>query len=165
MIEAAERDGVPVRQARCWWSPRRGIWVALSMIAANKGYGFLCHQFACNLSTKRLMQAFGSQVHVITEPDPVDGLLGRGSTMCGRCALRTTASLAEPVLQSAELDGAITVQQSTSPPVPSMCCSSARDLRDLDGLHTLLPGVAPAGPVVAVETVGSVTFGARRDAG
>jgi cysteine synthase A len=47
------------------------------MIAANKGYGFLCvTDSRCNLSTKRLMQAFGSQVHVVTEPDPVGGLLG-----------------------------------------------------------------------------------------
>jgi N-(2-amino-2-carboxyethyl)-L-glutamate synthase len=30
----------------------------------------------CNLSTKRLMQALGSRVHVITEPDSVGGFLG-----------------------------------------------------------------------------------------
>jgi N-(2-amino-2-carboxyethyl)-L-glutamate synthase len=53
------------------------LGVALSMIAASKGYGFLCvTDSRCNLSTRRMMQAFGSRVHIITEPDPVGGLLG-----------------------------------------------------------------------------------------
>ena len=77
MIEAAERDGVLTPGSVLVESSSGNLGVALSMIAANKGYGFLCvTDSRCNLSTKRLMQAFGSQVHVITEPDPVDGLLG-----------------------------------------------------------------------------------------
>jgi cysteine synthase A len=47
------------------------------MLAASKGYGFLCvTDSRCNLSTKRMMQALGSQVHVVTEPDVVGGFLG-----------------------------------------------------------------------------------------
>jgi cysteine synthase A len=47
------------------------------MIAASKGYGFLCvTDSRCNLSTRHMMQAFGSQVHVVTEPDVVGGFLG-----------------------------------------------------------------------------------------
>ena len=53
------------------------LGVALSMIAASKGYGFVCvTDSRCNGSTRRLMEALGSQVHVITQPDPVTGLLG-----------------------------------------------------------------------------------------
>ena len=53
------------------------LGVALSMIAASRGYGFLCvTDPRCNLSTRRLMEALGSQVHVIAEPDPVGGFLG-----------------------------------------------------------------------------------------
>ena len=77
MIEAAERDGVLTRGSILVESSSGNLGVALSMIAANKGYGFLCvTDSRCNLSTRRLMQAFGSQVHVITEPDNIGGLLG-----------------------------------------------------------------------------------------
>ena len=77
MVEAAERDGVLRPRSVLVESSSGNLGVALSMIAANKGYGFLCvTDSRCNLSTKRLMQAFGSQVHVITEPDGVGGFLG-----------------------------------------------------------------------------------------
>jgi 2,3-diaminopropionate biosynthesis protein SbnA len=77
MVEAAERDGVLTPRSVLVESSSGNLGVALSMIAANKGYGFLCvTDSRCNLSTKRLMQAFGSQVHVITEPDTIGGFLG-----------------------------------------------------------------------------------------
>jgi N-(2-amino-2-carboxyethyl)-L-glutamate synthase len=77
MVEAAERDGVLRSESVLVESSSGNLGVALSMIAANKAYGFLCvTDSRCNLSTKRLMQAFGSQVHVITEPDGVGGFLG-----------------------------------------------------------------------------------------
>lgn len=93
MVEAAERDGVLTAGSVLVESSSGNLGVALSMIAASKGYGFLCvTDSRCNLSTRRLMQAFGSQVHVITEPDSVGGFWARGSTMCGRCARPTTAT-------------------------------------------------------------------------
>jgi N-(2-amino-2-carboxyethyl)-L-glutamate synthase len=77
MVEAAERDGVLMPGSVLVESSSGNLGVALSMIAASKGYGFLCvTDSRCNLSTKRLMQAFGSQVHVITEPADVGGFLG-----------------------------------------------------------------------------------------
>jgi 2,3-diaminopropionate biosynthesis protein SbnA len=77
MVEAAERDGVLTPRSVLVESSSGNLGVALSMIAASKGYGFLCvTDSRCNLSTRRLMQAFGSQVHVITEPDTVGGFLG-----------------------------------------------------------------------------------------
>jgi 2,3-diaminopropionate biosynthesis protein SbnA len=77
MVEAAERDGRLTPESVLVESSSGNLGVALSMIAANKGYEFLCiTDSRCNLSTKRLMQAFGSRVHVITEPDPIDGFLG-----------------------------------------------------------------------------------------
>jgi N-(2-amino-2-carboxyethyl)-L-glutamate synthase len=79
MVEAAERDGV----LRPGWSilvesSSGNLGVALSMIAASRGYRFLCvTDLRCNLSTRRLLEALGSQVHVITEPDANGGgLLG-----------------------------------------------------------------------------------------
>jgi cysteine synthase A len=134
------------------------------MIAANKGYGFLCvTDSRCNLSTKRMMQAFGSQVHVITEPDPVGGLLGaRINYVRSLCASDERYvwlnQYSNPQNWKAHY-------RSTGPAI-------ARQFPQLD---VLFVGAGTCGTlmgcaryfreinrrvrVVAVETVGSVTFG------
>jgi cysteine synthase A len=77
MVEAAERDGILTPESILVESSSGNLGVALSMIAASKGYRFLCvTDPRCNLSTRLLMEALGSQVHVIGEPDPVGGFLG-----------------------------------------------------------------------------------------
>ena len=88
MVEAAERDGVLTEDSIIIESSSGNLGVALSMIAASKGYRFLCvTDPRCNLQTRRLMEALGSQVHIVTEPDPVGGLLGaRKAYVRGMCA-------------------------------------------------------------------------------
>jgi 2,3-diaminopropionate biosynthesis protein SbnA len=77
MVEAAERDGALHPDSVLVESSSGNLGVALSMIAASKGYRFLCvTDPRCNLSTRRLMEALGSQVHIITEPDADGGFLG-----------------------------------------------------------------------------------------
>ncbi|AUG78213.1 cysteine synthase [Kitasatospora sp. MMS16-BH015] len=77
MIEAAERAQRLNSDSILVESSSGNLGVALSMIAASKGYGFLCvTDSRCNLATRRLMEVFGARVHTVTEPDPVDGLLG-----------------------------------------------------------------------------------------
>lgn len=77
MVEAAERDGRLRPGSILIESSSGNLGVALSMLAASKGYQFLCvTDSRCNLVTRRLMEALGSQVHIITDPDPVTGLLG-----------------------------------------------------------------------------------------
>ena len=77
MVEAAERDGLLTPQSILVESSSGNLGVALSMIAASKGYRFLCvTDSRCNLSTRLLIEALGSQVHLITESGPVAGLLG-----------------------------------------------------------------------------------------
>src|SRR3954469_5662771 len=79
MVDAAERDGSLRPGAFLVESSSGNLGVALSMIAASKGYRFLCVTDArCNQSTKRLMEALGSQVHVIVAAasDSAGGLLG-----------------------------------------------------------------------------------------
>jgi cysteine synthase A len=74
MVEAAERDGVLKADSILIESSSGNLGVALSMIAANKGYQFLCvTDRRCNSSTRQLMEALGSQIHVITEPDANGG--------------------------------------------------------------------------------------------
>jgi N-(2-amino-2-carboxyethyl)-L-glutamate synthase len=77
MVEAAERDGVLTPGSVLVESSSGNLGVALSMIAASKGYRFLCvTDSRCNLSTRRLMEALGSKVHIIAEPDAHGGFLG-----------------------------------------------------------------------------------------
>jgi N-(2-amino-2-carboxyethyl)-L-glutamate synthase len=53
------------------------LGVALSMIAAAKGYRFLCvTDSRCNRATRALIESMGSQVHVIAAADAKRGLLG-----------------------------------------------------------------------------------------
>jgi cysteine synthase A len=77
MVEAAEREGTLQPGSVLVESSSGNLGVALAMIAASKGYRFLCvTDSRCNLATRRLMEALGSSVHIITEPDAVGGLVG-----------------------------------------------------------------------------------------
>jgi cysteine synthase A len=76
MVASAERDGVVKPGSILVESSSGNLGVALSMLAASKGYRFLCvTDSRCNLTTRRLMEALGSHVHIIAEPDPVGGFL------------------------------------------------------------------------------------------
>jgi cysteine synthase A len=77
MVAAADRDGALTCGSILVESSSGNLGVALSMIAASKGYRFVCvTDSRCNLSTRLLMEALGSEVHVITEPDAAGGFLG-----------------------------------------------------------------------------------------
>lgn len=77
MVEAAERDGGLTPDSILIESSSGNLGVALSMIAASKRYRFLCvTDPRCNLATRRAMEALGSEVHIVTEPDASGGFLG-----------------------------------------------------------------------------------------
>ena len=77
MVNAAEQAGTLTPRSILVESSSGNLGVALSMIAASKGYRFLCvTDSRCNLSTRLLMQALGGEVHLITKPDPERGFLG-----------------------------------------------------------------------------------------
>ena len=77
MVEAAEQAGVLTPDSVLVESSSGNLGVALSVIAASKGYRFLCvTDSRCNLSTRRLMEVLGSEVHVIVEPADIGGFLG-----------------------------------------------------------------------------------------
>jgi cysteine synthase A len=164
MVETAERDGVLTPDSILVESSSGNLGVALSMIAASKGYRFVCVTDArCNPSTKRLMEALGAQVHVVTTPDPEGGLLGARlnyvRALCAsddryvwlnqytnpgnwRAHYRTTAPAI--VRQFPSLDVLFVGAGTTG---TLMGC--ARFLREWD---------RPV-RIVAVDSVGSVTFG------
>ena len=135
------------------------------MIAASKGYRFLCvTDSRCNLATRQLMEALGATVHVVTEPDLVGGLLGaRIDYIRALCAAD---------------DRFVWLNQYTNPNAwkahyRTTAPAIAREFPDLDvlfvgaGTTGTLMGCAryfheqhPHVRVVAVDPVGSVSFGA-----
>lgn len=77
MVVTAERDGDLLPGSVIVESSSGNLGVALSMVAANRGYAFVCvTDIRCNLATRRMMEALGAQVHIVTEPDREGGLLG-----------------------------------------------------------------------------------------
>ena len=77
IVEAAEREGVLTPKSVLVESSSGNLGVALSIVAASKGYRFLCvTDSRCNLATRLLMEALGGEVHVIMEPDAAGGFLG-----------------------------------------------------------------------------------------
>jgi N-(2-amino-2-carboxyethyl)-L-glutamate synthase len=77
MVRAAERNGDLTSDSVLIESSSGNLGVALSTIAASKGYRFRCvTDSRCNLSTRLLMESFGTQVDVVTSPIPDGGFLG-----------------------------------------------------------------------------------------
>ncbi|WP_432037683.1 2,3-diaminopropionate biosynthesis protein SbnA [Streptomyces cucumeris] len=77
MVLAAERDGSLTPGSVIVESSSGNLGIALSMIAASRGYGFLCvTDSRCNPASRRQMQSFGAQVLTISRPDRTRGLLG-----------------------------------------------------------------------------------------
>ncbi|GHE56569.1 2,3-diaminopropionate biosynthesis protein SbnA [Streptomyces spiralis] len=77
MVESAEQEGLLSEDSVLIESSSGNLGVALSMIAASKGYRFLCvTDSRCNLSTRLLMEALGSEVQVISDLDANGGFLG-----------------------------------------------------------------------------------------
>ncbi|POX36955.1 2,3-diaminopropionate biosynthesis protein SbnA [Streptomyces sp. Ru73] len=164
MVAAAERRGVLLPGSVIIESSSGNLGVALSMIAASKGYRFLCvTDPRCNLSTRRMMEALGSEVHTVTEPDPESGYLGaRLDYVRKMCASDDRYVWLN---QHANPDNWKAHYRTTAPAI-------ARQFPDLD---VLFVGAGTTGTlmgcaryfweyhrrvrVIAVDSVGSVTFG------
>ena len=170
MVEAACREGALRPDSVLVESSSGNLGVALSMIAASKGYRFLCvTDSRCNLSTRLLMEALGSEVHTITDPDPVGGFLG--------------ARLDHVRALCASDDRYVWLNQYTNPGnwqahYRTTAPAIARQFPQLD---VLFVGAGTTGTlmgcarwfrnwhrpvrIVAVDSFGSVIFGGRRAAG
>ncbi|MCT9075495.1 2,3-diaminopropionate biosynthesis protein SbnA [Streptomyces fulvoviolaceus] len=164
MVEAAERNGILRPGSVLVESSSGNLGVALSMIAASRGYGFLCvTDSRCNRASIRLMESLGSHVHVIDDPDADGGFLGaRIDYVRALCA-------SDPRyvwLNQYENPGNWRAHYRTTAP------EIARRFPDLD---VLFVGAGTTGTlmgcarwfwqwrrpvrIVAVDSVGSVTFG------
>ena len=164
LVEKAERTGVLRPGSVLVESSSGNLGVAMSILAASKGYHFLCvTDSRCNLTTRQLMEALGSQVHVVTEPCHEGGLLG------ARIAyVRQLCAADERYVwlnQYTDPGNWVAHYQRTAPAI-------AREFPELD---VLFVGAGTTGTlmgcarwfrdwrrsvhVVAVDSVGSVTFG------
>jgi len=164
MVEAAERDGILTPWSVLVESSSGNLGVALSMIAASKGYRFVCvTDSRCNLATRRLMEALGSEVHTVTEPSAKGGFLGaRLDYVRELCA---SDSRYVSLNQHSNPNNWKAHYRTTAPAI-------ARQFPRLDvlfvgaGTTGTLMGCAryfrrwhPTVRIVAVDVVGSVTFG------
>jgi N-(2-amino-2-carboxyethyl)-L-glutamate synthase len=164
MVEVAERSGDLRPDSVLVESSSGNLGVALSALAASKGYAFVCvTDIRSNVATRRLMEAMGSRVHVVTEPDPVGGFLGaRLDFVHALCASDERCLWLNQYTNAANWQAHY---RRTGPAI-------AQQFPDLD---VLFVGVGTGGTlmgcarylrersrrvhVVAVDAVGSVTFG------
>jgi cysteine synthase A len=164
MVEAAERSGRLVPGATLIESSSGNLGIALSMIAASRGYRFVCvTDSRCNLTARQAMESLGGQVHVITEPDLDGGFLGaRINQVRALCAADSSYVWLN---QYRNADNWRAHHATTGPDI-------ARAFPELD---VLFVGAGTTGTlmgcarffretgrrvrVVAVDSVGSVTFG------
>lgn len=165
MVDAAERDGALKSGSILVESSSGNLGVALSMIAASKGYQFLCvTDLRCNQSTRLLMEALGSQVHVITEPDANGGGF-LGARLAYVLALCASDERYVWLNQYTNQNNWKAHYRTTAPAI-------AHQFSNLDvlfigaGTTGTLMGCAryfrewlPSVRIVAVDTAGSVTFG------
>ena len=150
MVEAADRDGVLTPASVLVESSSGNLGVALSMIAASKGYQFLCvTDSRCNLSTRMLMEALGSQVHIVAEPDASSGFLGaRINYVRALCAADDRYVWLNQYTNPGNWKShyrTTAPQIARAVPPPGRAVRRGRHHRDSHGLRALLPGMAPAG--------------------
>lgn len=128
MVEAAEEAGRLSPGSVLVESSSGNLGVALSVIAASKGYRFVCvTDSRCNLASKRLMEALGATVHTLAEPAPEGASSARGSPTYASCARKTRGTSGSTSTSTPPTGGRIT---DTRPPAstaatPASTCSSS----------------------------------------
>jgi N-(2-amino-2-carboxyethyl)-L-glutamate synthase len=165
MVDAAERDGTLGPGSIIVESSSGNLGVALSMLASSRGYRFLCvTDSRCNPATRRLMETLGADVHVITEASDADGgLLGARIDY-----VRKLCASDERYVWLDQYGNAGNWQAHYRTTAPAI-------VRQFPNLDVLFVGTGTAGTlmgcarylrewhrpvqIVAVDSVGSVTFG------
>ncbi len=164
MVRDAERRGALKPGSVIVESSSGNLGVALAMIAADRGYGFLCvTDSRCNLATRQLMEVLGGQVHTVTEPDATGGFLG------ARIAYVRDLVASDPryvwLNQYANPHNWKAHYRRTAPaighrfPRLDVVFVGAGTTGTLMGCARWFHEHRPSVAVVAVDSVGSVTFG------
>ncbi|MEU8342928.1 cysteine synthase A [Actinomadura meyerae] len=164
MVEAAERDGALTAGSVIVESSSGNLGIALSLIAASRGLRFVCvTDPRCNPASMRVMRALGAEVRVVSDRDANGGYLG------GRIAyVRNLCESDERYVwlnQYANRNNWMAHYRETAPAID----------REFPDLEVLFVGAGTTGTlmgcaryfrergrpvtIVAVDAVGSVTFG------
>ncbi|MFC5181384.1 2,3-diaminopropionate biosynthesis protein SbnA [Actinomadura harenae] len=164
MVGAAEREGLLRPGSTIVESSSGNLGVALAVIAADRGYRFLCvTDPRCNPASVRTMRALGAEVLVIAGQDPNGGYLGSRIALVRRiCADRPDHVWLN---QYANADNWRAHYDATAPAID----------RRFPDLEVLFVGAGTTGTlmgcaryfrdherpvtIVAIDAVGSVTFG------
>jgi 2,3-diaminopropionate biosynthesis protein SbnA len=163
MVAAAERRGDLRPGSTLVESSSGNLGVALSLVAASSGYRFVCvTDSRCTLGARQLMETMGAEVRIVTEPHPEHGLLGARIALVRQlCAERGFVWL-----NQYENAGNWRAHYETTGPQIAEAFPDAEVVFIGAGTTGTLMGCArylrehrPGTRVVAVDTVGSVTFG------
>ncbi|ADJ45816.1 cysteine synthase [Amycolatopsis mediterranei S699] len=163
MVAAAERRGDLRPGSTLVESSSGNLGVALSLVAASSGYRFVCvTDSRCTLGARQLMETLGAEVRIVTEPHPEHGLLGARIELVRRlCAERGFVWL-----NQYENAGNWRAHYETTGPRIAEAFPDAEVVFIGAGTTGTLMGCArylrehrPGTRVVAIDTVGSVTFG------
>ncbi len=163
MVAAAEASGDLRPGRKIVESSSGNLGVALSVIAASRGYRFTCvTDVRCNAMTTATMRALGAEVLVVEEPDPVRGLLGARLDMVHQ--LCTTGDYlwlnqyANPANWQAHYE---TTAPEILAEVPDLevLFVGAGTTGTLTGCSRYMAEHRPDVRVVGVDSVGSVNFG------
>lgn len=165
MIAAAERDGLITPDSVVIESSSGNLGIAMSVVAASKRLAFTCITDArCNRQTVRLMRALGATVEIIEEPHPEGGFLrARLDHLRDRCARDPRYVWLNQYTSDAnwgahyELTAAEITKQF---PDVDVVFVGAGTCGTLTGCARHFRDNGAATRVVAVDAVGSVTFGA-----
>ncbi len=165
MVDGFVRRGLLSKTGTLIESSSGNLGVALSMVAAAKGYRFICVTDPnASEDSIKIMRAVGAEVIVVEEKDQNGGFLGsRIKLITSMC--RNDNSLLW-VNQYANEDNWISHYTSTAPeileryPKVDKLFIGAGTGGTLMGCARYFRSFSPATHVVAVDVVGSITFGA-----
>lgn len=168
MVEAKERAGQLAPGATLIESSSGNMGVALSIVAASRGYRFICvTDVRCTPTARRLMEALGSEVHVVTEPDRENGFLAaRLSYVRQLCAANRDYLWLNQYANEGNWMGHYRTTASEIAkafPLLDVLFVGAGTTGTLMGCANYFRENQPSVTIVAVDSVGSVTFGEPPD--
>ncbi|MGY3413063.1 2,3-diaminopropionate biosynthesis protein SbnA [Bradyrhizobium sp. GM5.1] len=166
MIERLELAGRLWAGSRLIESSSGNLGLALSAIAAERGYHFTCVSDPnLSLQTDKLMRAYGAEVVIVNRLDGNGGYLGaRIEYIASR--LKQDHDLIW-LNQYANEDNPGAHERFTGPEIvrqfarPDYVFVGTGTTGTLTGVSRYLRKVSPATRIVAVDTIGSVTFGGK----
>ncbi|MBQ0984617.1 2,3-diaminopropionate biosynthesis protein SbnA [Streptomyces sp. F63] len=168
MVEAKERAGLLHPGATLIESSSGNMGVALSIVAASRGYRFICvTDVRCTPTARRLMEALGSEVRVVTEPDQENGFLAaRLSYVRQLCAANRDYLWLNQYANEGNWMGhyrTTGAEIAKAFPLLDVLFVGAGTTGTLMGCANYFRENQPSVTIVAVDSVGSVTFGEPPD--